>query len=62
MDGKPRNKLDPFRTVIGLINNSDTLISTALAAGLQFDINLTEGEDYSHNPYQGGAAANFTKL
>ena len=43
-----RNDRDPFRVVIGLIDNSDTLLSAALAAGLQFEAGLSDDDAYSH--------------
>jgi hypothetical protein len=42
------NCLDPFRTVLGVINSSDTLTTVATAAGLRFDMRMTEREGYSH--------------
>ena len=44
----PRNDRDPFRVVIGLIADNDTLCSTALAAGLVFELHLNTAEAYSH--------------
>ena len=41
--------LDPFRAVVGVISNSDTLTAVATAAGLRFDMRLTEREAYSHS-------------
>lgn len=42
------NDRDPFRVVIGLINDSDLLLRVAFAAGLQFEGILSEVEAYSH--------------
>ena len=43
-----RNDLDPFRVVIGLIDDSDTLLRAVYAAGLQFDAGLNDADAYSH--------------
>ena len=43
-----RNDLDPFRVVIGLIDDSDTLLRAAYAAGLRFDVVLNDPDAYSH--------------
>ena len=43
-----RNDRDPFRIVIGLIDNSDTLLSATLAAGLQFEAGLSDTDAVSH--------------
>ena len=43
-----RNDRDPFRVIIGLINDSDVLTHAAYAAGLRFEGVLSEAEAYSH--------------
>ena len=40
--------LDPFRSVISVVTDSDELQNLALAAGLEFDPDLTTNEGYSH--------------
>jgi hypothetical protein len=43
-----RNDLDPFRVVIGEIDDSDTLLRATYAAGLRFDAVLNEADAHSH--------------
>ena len=42
------NGRDPFRVVVGGIEDSDVLVNAALAGGLTFDAELTDAEAYSH--------------
>ena len=42
------NGRDPFRVVVGVIDDSDVLVTAALAGGLTFDAELTDAEAYSH--------------
>ena len=39
---------DAFRVVVGAIDDSDVLITAALAGGLTFDAELTDAQAYSH--------------
>lgn len=43
-----KSELDPFRVVLGVIQDSDTLVRVSHAAGLRFDAGLSEPEAYSH--------------
>ena len=43
-----QNGRDPFRVVVGAIDDSDVLVTTALAGGLTFDAEVTDTEAYSH--------------
>ena len=43
-----QNGRDPFRVVVGAIDDSDVLVDAALAGGLTFDAELTDAEAYSH--------------
>jgi hypothetical protein len=44
----PHTDLDPFRPVMSLVDDSDVLVSAALAGGLVFDSVLTGDDAYSH--------------
>lgn len=44
----PKTALDPFRAVVGVIDNSDELIGAATAAGLRIDLTLNEKDAGSH--------------
>lgn len=41
-------EFDPFRVIVGLVEESDTLVRIANAAGLRFDLTLTEREAGAH--------------
>lgn len=43
----PHN-LDPLRAIVSTIGSSDVLLRAANAAGLRFDLNLTDADDYSN--------------
>jgi hypothetical protein len=43
-----RRELDPFRIILGVVESSDTLTRVAHAAGLRFDLALTEREEGAH--------------
>jgi hypothetical protein len=43
-----RNERDPFRVVIGMLEDSDSLRDAAHAGGLVFDTQLNEAEAHSH--------------
>lgn len=43
-----QNDRDPFRVIVGMIDNSDVLLNAALSGGLSFDAELTDAEAYSH--------------
>ena len=43
-----QNGRDPFRVLVGMIDDSDMLVSVALAGGLTFDAKLTDAEAYSN--------------
>ena len=42
------NGRDPFRVVVGFIDDRDVLVKAALAGGLTFDLGLTDAEAFSH--------------
>jgi hypothetical protein len=44
-----RNPLDPFRIALKFVEDSDLLIRIGNAAGLKFDLMMSEDEAYSHN-------------
>lgn len=41
------HRLDPFRAIVSIIDDSDVLVRAANAAGLQFDMTLTNRQDFS---------------
>ena len=43
-----QNARDPFRVLIGAIDDSDVLLTAAHAGGLTFDLGLTDAEAFSH--------------
>src|ERR1700738_4633477 len=46
-----KNDLDPFRVIVGIFANrgdSDLLVSVTSAAGLRFDIHVSDDEEVSH--------------
>ena len=45
---REQNGRDPFRVVVGAIDDSDVLVTAALAGGLTFDAELTDVEKHSH--------------